>query len=217
MSFYESVRKRWNHDNHRSEVSCSLASQPCSPWGSLPSWQWAPTPQACLPATGSIPTSACWRDGRSRSRELHHRPAQPAPAPCFSLATIACYARSRCSIVALGSIGLVGIPTLTRWWHVLGRGAHRLRGAQLQALRFGLACLSYRRGYREPTRSGVRHEADGLLLASAISASPAACPRSAVTCRLTCSAFRYRQSPNNGVLRRMLPDGLWRALPSSPC
>jgi len=67
----------------------------------------------------------------------------------FSLATIAyCYALQAILIVSQtfgGSIGLVGIPTLTRWWHVVIAiivTVWAVRNFKLS--RFGLACLSVR-------------------------------------------------------------------------
>ena len=88
----------------------------------------------------------------------------------FSLATIAyCYALQSVLTVSQyfgGSIGLVGIPTLTRWWHVLGAMALTVFVVRnfKPPVRTGLPLGAHRRGCRADLRDqGVRHEADGLL------------------------------------------------------
>lgn len=67
----------------------------------------------------------------------------------FSLATIAyCYALQSILTVSEyfgGSIGLVGVPTVTRWWHVVAAmAATILLVRNFRLSRFGLACLSVR-------------------------------------------------------------------------
>ncbi|MGI6567392.1 MAG: branched-chain amino acid ABC transporter permease [Firmicutes bacterium] len=67
----------------------------------------------------------------------------------FSLATIAyCYALQAILTVSEtfgGSIGLVGVPVVTRWWHVvLGVVATVWIVRNFKLSRFGLACLSVR-------------------------------------------------------------------------
>ncbi|MGB4337830.1 MAG: branched-chain amino acid ABC transporter permease [Bacillota bacterium] len=95
----------------------------------------------------------------------------------FSLATIAyCYALQSVLTVSQyfgGSIGLVGIPTLTRWWHVLGAMALTVfvvRNFKLS--RFGLACLSVRTDEVAAQTYGIKVFATKQMafsLASAIS------------------------------------------------
>jgi len=95
----------------------------------------------------------------------------------FSLATIAyCYALQ--SIITVsetlgGSIGLVGIPCLTRWWHVLvAMGATIWIVRNFKLSRFGLACLSVRTDELAAKTYGVETFATkqiAFALASAIS------------------------------------------------
>lgn len=95
----------------------------------------------------------------------------------FSLSTIAyCYALQ--SIITVsdtlgGSIGLVGIPTVTRWWHVvIAMSATILIVRNFKLSRFGLACLSVRTDELAARTYGIETFATkqtAFALASAIS------------------------------------------------